>query len=61
MKFIEYVLARLSENSTWQGIILLLTGIGINIDPDQSTAIIGAGLSLVGLINVFRKEKSKEQ
>jgi hypothetical protein len=61
MKLIEYILARLAENSTWRGIILLLTALGINLNPDQSGAIIGSGLSLVGLINVFRKDKIKEQ
>jgi len=61
MKLIQYILDRLSENSTWRGIILLLTAIGINLNPDQSAAITGAGLSVVGLINVFRKEGPKEQ
>jgi hypothetical protein len=57
MNFIEYLLERLTENSTWRGIILLLTAIGINFTADQTAVIASAGLSLVGAINVIRKEK----
>lgn len=51
---IDWLLERLSENSTWRGIILTLTGLGIAIDPDRIAAITAAGLAIVGLINVFR-------
>jgi len=54
---IPYILARLSESSTWRGAIMLLTAVGLKVDPSQSEAIIATGLSLVGLVNVFRKEK----
>ena len=43
----------LGEASTWRGIIMLLMAAGIQIDPAQQTAIIQAGLSIVGLISVF--------
>ena len=56
---IDYVIARLAESSTWRGLILLVSSAGITIDPDQSGAIIAAGLGLIGLINVFRKSSSK--
>ena len=45
----------LGEASTWRGIIMLLMAAGIQIDPAQQTAIIQAGLALVGLISVFFK------
>lgn len=45
------------ENSTWRGIILLLTALGVQLSPEQQAAIITSGLALVGLINVFRTEK----
>jgi hypothetical protein len=57
MNAIYFILDRLSENSTWRGIIMVVTAIGLKLDPSQGDAIIAAGLSLVGLINVFRKEK----
>ena len=52
----NYLLERLTENSTWRGIIMLLTAVGVQLDPAQANAIIAAGLALVGIINVFRKQ-----
>lgn len=52
---LEWLLARLSESSTWRGIILTVTGLGLAIEPDKAAAITAVGLSLVGLINVFRQ------
>ena len=56
MDAINYILDRLTENSTWRGIILLATAIGLKLDPDQQAAILAAGLALVGAINLFRKQ-----
>jgi hypothetical protein len=47
----------LGESSTWRGIIMLLTAVGLQIDPAQQTAIIQAGLAVAGLIAVFFKRK----
>lgn len=52
---LDWLLDRLSESSTWRGIILSLTGLGIAIKPDKVAAITAAGLAIVGLINVFRQ------
>jgi hypothetical protein len=51
------ILDRLSENSTWRGLILLATAAGVNLEPELQTQIVAAGLGLVGLINVIRKGK----
>jgi hypothetical protein len=53
----SYVLDRLTENSTWRGLVMLATALGVQLDPSQANAIIAVGLALVGLINVFRKSK----
>ena len=53
----NYLLDRLREDSTWRGILMLLTAAGVSLDPSQANAIIAVGLSLVGLINVLRKQK----
>jgi hypothetical protein len=53
----EYVLSRLVENSTWRGIFAVLSGAGIMVAPEYQNAIIAIGLSVIGLINIFRKEK----
>lgn len=52
----NYLFDRLKEDSTWRGILMLLTAAGVHLDPSQANAIIALGLSLVGLINVFRKQ-----
>jgi len=57
MKIIEIVLERLSENSTWRGLILVATALGLKLDPELQTAILSAGLGTIGLINVLRKGK----
>jgi hypothetical protein len=49
------LLEKLSENSTWRGIILIATAVGVKIEPELQESIIVAGLGLVGLINVVRK------
>ncbi len=57
MKAIYFVLDRLSENSTWRGLILVAVALGVKIDPELQNQIIAAGLGLVGTINIFRKGK----
>lgn len=56
-KLIDVVLARLSENSTWRGLILVATALGVKLDPELQNQILAAGLGLVGIINVIRKGK----
>ena len=46
------------EASTWRGLVMLLTAVGLEIEPAQQTAIIQAGLAIVGLISVFFKRKT---
>ena len=57
MKALLYILDRLSENSTWRGLILVGTAVGLKVEPEHQEAIVAAGLSLVGVINIFRKGK----
>jgi hypothetical protein len=54
-KIIATVLNQLAQNSTWRGILLILTSAGIVIEPQMQEAILAAGLSAIGLINVIRK------
>ena len=49
------LLEKLSENSTWRGMILIAIAVGVKIEPELQESIIVAGLGLVGLINVVRK------
>jgi len=54
-KILDTMLVQLGSSSTWRGLILLGTAIGIHFDESQAAAIASAGLALVGLINVFRR------
>lgn len=53
----DYILDRLKEPSTWRGIILLLTAIGVPIAPELQTTIISAGLGVAGLIGTVTADK----
>ena len=55
MKLLKIALERLQENSTWRGLILVATALGVKLDPEMQGQIIVAGLSLVGLINIIRR------
>jgi hypothetical protein len=46
---------RLSEPSTWRGIVYLLTAIALFVDPGHAETIIEAGLGLAGSIAVTTK------
>ena len=56
LAIVGWVLDRLGEPSTWRGIVAVLTAAGVTLDPDQAAKIIAAGLSVIGAINIFRKE-----
>lgn len=52
-----FLLERLKEGSTWRGIVALLTALGVSLNPEQTAAIVSAGLAFAGLIGVFFPEK----
>jgi len=47
---------RLTQESTWRGIILVMTAFGVQIAPELIEAIIAVGLALVGAINIIKKD-----
>ena len=53
----DYLLERLREPSTWRGIIMLLTAIGVPVAPAMADAIISVGLAVAGLIGVATPDK----
>jgi len=57
MKIVNILIERLSENSTWRGVILVVTALGLRLEPELQNQIVAAGLSLVGIINIIRKGK----
>lgn len=52
----NYLIDRLKEPSTWRGILAMMTAVGVKLHPELQEAIISAGLALIGLVNIFRKE-----
>ena len=53
----SYFLARAKEPSTWRGLFLMLTAVGIPVAPQLAEAIVTAGLGVVGLIGVVAPDK----
>lgn len=53
----QYLLERLKEASTWRGICLLLTAIGVPLAPGMIEAVVSVGLAITGLIGVVAPDK----
>lgn len=51
-----WVLARMSEASTWRGLISIAAACGVVIQPQYAAAILAAGVGLAGFINVITKD-----
>jgi hypothetical protein len=56
MPFLKYLLARLKEPSTYGGLGLLATSIGIVLNPNQLEALIVVCMGLAGLASTFLPE-----
>lgn len=54
----NYFLARLKEPSTWRGGVLLASGLGVGLAPEQMDAIVSVGVSIAGAIGVFSPDKA---
>jgi hypothetical protein len=50
----------LGETSTWRGIILVLTGMGIVVSHDSYEMVTAMGLLMVGAINIIRREEKRK-
>lgn len=53
----DYLLSRAKEPSTWRGLILILTAIGVPIAPALAESIVAVGLAVAGLIGVATPDK----
>lgn len=51
----DYILDRAKEPSTWRGIVLFLTAIGVPIAPDLANHIVAGGLALAGIVGMATK------
>jgi hypothetical protein len=48
-----FIFNRLDERSTWRGIIAGVTVFGVSLSPEQTQAIISAGVSIGALLEMF--------
>lgn len=53
----DYLINRAKEASTWRGIILLLTAIGVPVAPAVADAIVSIGLALAGAVGILTADK----
>jgi hypothetical protein len=47
----------LGEASTWRAIVVIITLIGVQLDPEQTEAIAKAGAALFAALGLFSKRK----
>jgi hypothetical protein len=56
-EMLQFFLNRLREPSTWRGIIMLATALGMAIKPDLAEAIITLGIALSGGVAVATPDR----
>jgi hypothetical protein len=59
-ELLNWVLNRLSEKSTWLGIVGLCSAFGVYISPDLGEAIATAGLAVGAAVAVLVKDKGAD-
>jgi hypothetical protein len=55
MKAFTWILDRLKERSTWLGLVSVLTGAGVSLQPELAEAIITAGAAVAGVVAIATK------
>lgn len=55
-KYLDTFIERFSQESTWRGLVAILTGLGVVMDPARSESIIALGLFIIGTINVAKNK-----
>ncbi len=53
----DFVFARLSEPSTWRGLILCAAGLGVSLAPDKLDAIVSVGMLAAGIIGAGTSDR----
>ena len=55
----KYIINRLTERSTWLGVIALATACGATIEEAFAEQIIAAGMAVAGLIGIVTSDKTE--
>jgi hypothetical protein len=58
-KTLRFVLARLREASTYRGLMLILTGLGVALRPEVGEAIVAFGIAAAGLAGVLLPDSAE--
>ena len=53
--FLSWLLERLGEPSTWQGVTIVASAAGASMKPEVASQIAEVGASVFGLINIIKK------
>ena len=53
--FLDWLLERLGEASTWQGVTIVASAAGASLQPEVASQIAEVGASVFGLINIIKK------
>jgi hypothetical protein len=56
VKIGDFLLERLKERSTWTGMFLVLTSIGVTLPEGVSEYVVVAGVGIAGVIEFFWPE-----
>ena len=52
----DRLLEKLSQESTWRGLVALAMAFGVITDPQKAAQIIAGGMAIIGLINVCKAD-----
>ena len=56
---LDLILTKLSQESTWRGLIAISMACGLSVAPEAAAAIVAAGMGVIGLINVIKNPPKK--
>jgi hypothetical protein len=55
------LLDQFSQASTWRGLVLVASSLGVAIRPDLGDAVIAVGMAIAGLIGVLTNDTVQTQ
>lgn len=58
MKALSWFTDRARERSTWVGLSVIVSALGVSISPELQDSIITAGVSVGGLVAIVTKDKA---
>lgn len=61
MKWYETLLNYLTQESTWVGLLSIITAFGVALSPEMITQIVACALGVFGLIKVIVNEKKEKK